>query len=177
MDDTKRKRLAALKAEIQHGGKPPVKQKEKLDLWDELNLNRPVIADKPRNTVAPIATAPIPEPAIIAPTISPKPEPVKQQEPVRPPVERIKIYQWPDGYYLASGKLIDVADPEYMNAEKFKIFKPPSGWIANTEDGTQRDYKIEVAMDVWDHAELKRMNKIISHDRDPIIVNPYNGVR
>jgi hypothetical protein len=71
MDYTKKKRLAALKAEIQHGAKPPAKQKEKLDLWDELNLNRPVIADKPRNTVAPIATAPIPEPAIIAPTISP----------------------------------------------------------------------------------------------------------
>jgi hypothetical protein len=174
MDDTKKKRLAALKAEIQHGGKPPVKQKEKLDLWDELNLNRPVIAYKPRNTVAPIATAPIPEPAIIAPTISPKPEPVK---PIAPPAERIKIYRWPDGYYLANGKLIDPAEPEYRSAEKFKIFKPPSGWIAKTEDGTNREYKIEVEMDFWDRAELKRVNRVLNHDRDPIIHNPYNGVR
>jgi hypothetical protein len=172
MDDTKKKRLAALKAEIQHGGKPPVKQKEKLDLWDELNLNRPVIAEKRLTAVPPIATAPIP--AIIAPTISPKPEPVK---PIAPPAERTKIYRWPDGYYLASGKLIDVADPEYTTAERFKIFKPPSGWIAKTEDGTNREYSIEVAMEVWDRNELKRVNRVLSHDKNPIIYNPYNGVR
>jgi hypothetical protein len=91
--------------------------------------------------------------------IAPKPEPVKQQEPIRPPVERIKIYQWPDGYYLASGKLIDVADPEYTTAERFKIFKPLSGWIAKTEDGTNREYKIEVEMDFWDRNELKQVNR------------------
>jgi hypothetical protein len=177
MDDTKKKRLAALKAETsEHGARPARKQKEKLDLWDELNLNRPVIADKPRTVVppTPIETVPIPKPALVASTISP--EAVKQ-EPIAPPAERTKIYRWPDGYYLANGKLIDAADPEYANAEKFKIFKPPSGWIAKTEDGTNREYKIEVAMEVWDHAELKRMNKVISHDRDPIIDNPYNGVR
>ena len=178
MDDTKKKRLAALKAEIQYGAKPPIKQKEKLDLWDELNLNMPVIADKSRTAVVPmpIDAAPIPNLAGFAPVISPKPELVKQ-EPIAPPAERTKIYRWPDGYYLANGKPISADDPEYATAEKFRIFKPPSGWIAKTEDGTNREYKIEVAMDVWDHAELRRMNKILSHDRDPIIVNPYSGVR
>jgi hypothetical protein len=174
MDDTKKKRLAALKAEIQHGAKQPLPQKEKLNLWDEINLKQPVIAEKPRTAVppTPIATAPIPKLAVIAP----KPEPVKQR-PIEPPAERTKIYRWPDGYYLANGKLIDVADPAYPKVERFRIFKPPSGWIAKTEDGTNREYKIEVAMDVWDHTELKRVNKILSHDRDPIIINPYNGVR
>ena len=70
-----------------------------------------------------------------------------------------------------------IAEPEYTKAEKFRIFKPPSGWVAKTEDGTNREYRIEVAMDVWDHTELKRVNKILNHDRDPIIINPYNGVR
>ena len=176
MDDTKKKRLAALKAEIQHQAKPPVKPKEKLDLWDELNSRQPVMADKPRTAVAatPNETAPIPKVAAIAPAISPRPEPVKQ-EPIASVIDRIKIYAWPDGYYLASGKPIDRADPEFANAERFKIFKPPSGWIAKTEDGTQREYKIE--MDVWDHAELKRMNKILSHDKNPIITNPYAGAQ
>jgi len=174
MDDTKKKRLAALKAEIQHGGKPPVKQKEKLDLWDELNLNRPVIADKPRTAVArPIETAPTPKQLVV---IAPKPEPVKQR-PIEPPAERAKIYRWPDGYYLAGGKLISADDPEFANAENFKIFKPPSGWIAKTEDGTNREYSIEVAMEVWDRNELKRVNRVLSHDKNPIIYNPYNGVR
>jgi hypothetical protein len=174
MDDVKKKRLAALKAETEYKiAKQPRKQQEKMDLWDELNLNRPVIADKPRTAVppTPIETAPIPKPAGIAPTISPKPEPVK------PPAERTKIYRWPDGYYLASGKLIDVADLEYTTAERFKIFKPPQGWVAKTEDGTQREYKIEVEMDAWDRTELKRVNRIVNHDRDPIIIDPYNGVR
>jgi hypothetical protein len=174
MDDTKKKRLAALKAEIQHGAKQPFPQKEKLNLWDEINLKQPMIADKPRTAVPPIATetAPIPELAVIAP----KPEPVKQR-PIEPPAERTKIYRWPDGYYLANGKPIDPADPEYAKVERFKIFKPPSGWIAKTEDGTNREYKIEVEMDFWDRAELKRVNRILNHDKNPIIVNPYNGVR
>ena len=178
MDDTKKKRLAALKAEIQYGTKQPLPQKEKLNLWDEINLKQPVIADKPR-TVVPLTateTAPIPKLAAIAPAISPRPEPIKQ-EPIEPPAERTKVYRWPDGYYLPSGKLIDLADPEFANVERFKIFKPPSGWIAKTEDGTQREYKIEVEMDAWDRAELKRVNRILNHDRDPIIINPYNGVR
>ena len=187
MDDKKKKRLAALKAETSKNvAKQPLPQKEKLDLWDELALNRPVIKGLPirleaesRNAVAAptvTAVAPIPIPAVIAPAISPKPEPVKQQ-PIAAPAERTRIYRWPDGYYLANGKLIDPADTQYANAERFKIFKPPSGWIAKTEDGTNREYKIEVAMDVWDHTELKRMNKILSHDREPIISSPYNGVR
>jgi hypothetical protein len=177
MDDAKKKRLAALKAETsEYGARPARKQKEKMDLWDELNLNKPMIADRARTVVAPtpVATAPNPDPAIIAPTISPKPEPVK---PIAPPAERTKIYRWPDGYYLANGKLIDPAEPELANAERFKIFKPPSGWVAKTEDGTNREYKIEVEMDAWDRAELKRVNRIVNHDRDPIIINHYNGVR
>jgi hypothetical protein len=36
MDDTKKKRLAALKAEIRHGAKQPLPQKVKLNLWDEI---------------------------------------------------------------------------------------------------------------------------------------------
>jgi hypothetical protein len=77
MDDTKKKRLAALKAEIEYGAKPPHKQKEKLDLWDELNLNKPMIAEKPPAAVPPmpIEAVPIPKLAVIAPTISAKPEP------------------------------------------------------------------------------------------------------
>jgi hypothetical protein len=184
MDDTKKKRLAALKAETaENVTKPPRKQAEKLDLWDELALNKPIIKNLPtrpeaasRNVVPPSpgATAPIPEPDVIAPTISPKPEPVK---PIAPPAERIKIYRWPDGYYLASGKLINPAadDPEYTTAARFKIFKPPSGWIAKTEDGTNREYRIEVEMDAWDRTELKRVNRILSHDTEPIIHNPYYG--
>jgi hypothetical protein len=179
MDDTKKKRLAALKAETsEYGARPARKQKEKPDLWDELSLNKPVIADKSRTAVAPnpIEMAPLPPRAAISPVISPKAEPVKQES-IQLPAERTKIYRWPDGYYLASGKLIDIVDPAYATAERFKIFKPPSGWVAKTEDGTQREYKIEVEMNAWDRAELKRMNKIISHDKDPIIINPYNGVR
>jgi len=186
MDDKKKKRLAALKAETAETvAKPPRKQIEKLDLWDELALSKPVIKSLPtrpeaasRNAVSPtpIATAPILNVAMIAPTSSPRPEPVKQ-EPIAPPAERTKIYRWPDGYYLASGKLIELADPEYATAERFKIFKPPSGWIAKTEDGTQREYKIEVEMDFWDRAELKRVNRVLNHDRDPIIHNPYNDVQ
>lgn len=101
MDDKKKKRLAALKAETaENVTKPPRKQKEKLDLWDEINLNRNVIADKPRTVVTPtpIATDPIPNVAVIAPTISPRAEPL-QQEPIAPPTEQTKIYRWPDGYY------------------------------------------------------------------------------
>jgi hypothetical protein len=172
MDDTKKKRLAALKAETEYIAKPPRKQKEKLDLWDEINLKQPIIAEKPRTAVPPpIAATPIPEPAVSSPTISPKPKPIE------PPAEREKIYRWPDGYYLASGKVIELADPEYTNVEKFKIFKPPSGWVAKTEDGTNREYKIEVEMDFWDRTELKRVNRILNHDRDPIIVNPYTGAQ
>jgi hypothetical protein len=117
---------------------------------------------------------PAPNPAVIAPITSPKPETVKH-EPIEPPPERTKAYLWPNGYYLASGKLIDLADPEYATAERFKIFKPPSGWIAKMEHGTQREYKIEVEMDAWDRAELKRVNRIVSHDKNPIITNPYTG--
>jgi hypothetical protein len=183
MDDKKKKRLAALKAETVV--KPPRKQIEKLDLWEELALNKPIIKSLPvrseaesRNAVVPtpIATARIPDPDVIAPTISPKPEQAKQ-DPIKLPAERTKIYRWPDGYYLANGKLISADDPEYATAERFKIFKPPSGWIAKTEDGTNREYKIEVEMDAWDRTELKRVNRILSHDREPIIHNPYNGVR
>jgi hypothetical protein len=186
MDENKKKRLASLKAETAEAvTKPPRKLKESYDLWEQLALNKPVIKSLPvrpeadsRNAVAstPIATAPIPEPAVIAPAISPKPELIKQES-IKPPAERTKIYQWPNGYYLANGKLIDPAEPEYANAEKFKIFKPPSGWIARTEDGTNREYQIEVEMDFWDRTELKRVNRILNHDRDPIIHNPYNGVR
>jgi hypothetical protein len=173
MDNQKKKRLAALKAEIQYGAKPPVKQKEKLDLWDELNLNRPVIADKPRAAVAPIATAPIPEPAVI----SPKPEPIKPQETIAPVIDRIKIYHWPDGYCLANGSVIDPQGPEYASGERFKIFHPPNQWLARTEDGTAREYEITVELDAWDSAQLKRVNRVLSHNPKPSVVNPYTGFR
>jgi hypothetical protein len=98
MDDTKKKRLAALKAEIQHGGKQPLPQKEKLNLWDEINLKQPVIADKPRTAVArPIETAPTPKQlVVIAPAIAPKPEPVRQR-PIEPPGragENLSLAEW-----------------------------------------------------------------------------------
>jgi hypothetical protein len=137
-----------------------------------------VIADKARTALLPSATqtAPVPELAVIAPTVAPKTEPVKQA-PIEPPAERIKIYRWPDGYYLANGKLIDPTEPEFANVERFKIFRPPSGWVANTEDGTNREYKLEVEMDFWDRAELKRVNRIFSHDKNPIITKPYTGAQ
>jgi hypothetical protein len=175
MDDKKKKRLAALKAEIQCGAKPPVKQKEKLDLWDELNLNKPVIADRARTAVppTPIEAAPIPNKlAVIAAVISPKPEPVKQT-PIAPPAERTKIYRWPDGYYLANGKLIDPEGP----GERFKIFHPPNQWLARTEDGTAREYEITVELDAWDSAQLQRVNRVLSHNQKPSVVNPYTGFR
>jgi len=175
MDDIKKKRLAALKAEIQYGAKPPIKQKEKLDLWDELNFKQPVIADKPRNTVAP-TTAPIPEPAVIAPVISPKPEPVKQ-EPIAAVIDRIKIYHWPDGYSLANVSVIDPEGHEYASGERFKIFHPPNQWLARTEDGTAREYEITVELDAWDSAQLKRVNRVLSHNPKPSVVNPYTGFR
>lgn len=179
MDDKKKKRLAALKAETaENVTKPPRKQKEKLDLWDEINLNRNVIADKPRTVVTPtpIATDPIPNVAVIAPTISPRAEPL-QQEPIAPPTEQTKIYRWPDGYYLVSGKLIDPADPKYPHGERFRIFHPPNLWLARTEDGTAREYEITVELDAWDSAQLKRVNRVLSHNPKPSVVNPYTGFR
>jgi hypothetical protein len=172
MHHTKKTRLASLKAETAEPvTKLPRKQIEKLDLWEELALNKPIINSLQVRSEAescnavppsPVATASILEPAVIAPTISPKPEPVKQY-PIESPAERQKMYRWPDGYYLANGKLISADDPEYATVERFKIFRPPSGWVAMTEDGTQREYKIEVETDFWDRAELKRVNRIVSH--------------
>jgi hypothetical protein len=45
MDDTKKKRLAALKAETAEPVTTRPKQKEKADLWEELALNKLVIND------------------------------------------------------------------------------------------------------------------------------------
>jgi hypothetical protein len=179
MDDTKKKRLAALKAETaENVTKPPRKQKEKLDLWDELSLNPPVIAEKLRKAIppTPIEAAPIPKLAAIAPTISPKPEAVKQ-EPTAPVIDRIKLYGWPEGYRLASGKPISGDDPQYANAGRFKIFHPPNLWIARTEDRTGREYEITVECDVWDGAQLMRVNRVLSHSPTPSVVNPYTGFR
>jgi hypothetical protein len=189
MDDKKKKRLAALKrevAEIESSAIAP-KRKQEFDVFGfpiepKLVKSGALFPDSPAKASAMpiqsarVVAAPIPQLAIIAPLTSPEPQAVKQ-DPIKTPAERTKIYRWPDGYYLANGKLIDPAEPELANAERFKIFKPPSGWVAKTEDGTNREYKIEVEMDAWDRAELKRVNRIVNHDRDPIIINHYNGVR
>jgi hypothetical protein len=186
MDDTKKKRLAALKrevAEIESSAIAP-KRKQEFDVFGfpiepKLVKSGALFPDSPAKASAMpiqsarVVAAPIPEPAVIAP----KPEPVKQQEPIAAVIDRTKTYHWPDGYCLASGKLISADDPEYTDAERFKIFHPPNLWIARTEDRTGREYEITVELEVWDSAQLKRVNRVLSHNPKPSVVNPYTGFR
>jgi hypothetical protein len=161
MDDKKRKRLAALKQETaektQEITKRPRKQKVKRDIWGDPIVKRTIVDSDlwsgPFKIISqPAAPTPIPAqptaPKAIE-TTAPEPKLIRQPERIPLPVERVKIYRWSDGYYLASGKPINAYDPEYADGERFKIFHPPNLWIANTEDGTAREYEITVELDVW----------------------------
>jgi hypothetical protein len=185
MDDIKRKRLVKLKQETAEScfetklNKPP---RVEIGIFGERIIKRSADYDlwAPQAYKLPIAVAPTPTPAqpIIPKAVQalvPETKPITAEPPPRPepPKERLKIYKWSEGYCLASGKAVDHDSHEYRNAERFKIFRPPNRWIAKTEDGTAREYLIAVELDVWDRTELKRVNKVLSHDKNPIIVSPY----